>query len=57
MAKTLTIKLPPALYEELHLAAADCGELDEHEVCSPEDFARECIESVLASRRLERLSA
>jgi hypothetical protein len=49
--KHLRITLPDALYQELHLVAADTGELDEPEVCTPEDFARECIEVVLADRR------
>ncbi len=50
----LTIQLSQTMYEELHFAAADTGELDE-EVCSIEGFARECIESVLADRRLYKI--
>jgi len=55
--KHLGIRLTDELYDELVIAAADCAELDEREMCSPEEFAKECIESVLASRRLERIVA
>ena len=54
--KRIKIELPEALYEELHLAAADSSELDEHDVCSIERFARECVEAVLATRRLARIA-
>jgi hypothetical protein len=51
---TIQIRLSEALYDELRLAAADCGELDEPEVCSVEDFARELVEVELAERRENR---
>lgn len=53
----LLISLPDELYDELRLTAADCGELDEDEVCSPEAFAREAVEAAIATRRLERITA
>jgi hypothetical protein len=55
--RNLLISLPECLFQELKLAAADCGELDEPEVMTPEIFARECIEAALATRRLERITA
>ena len=55
--KALQIKLPDELYYELKIAAADSAELDEVESISPEDVAKELIESELASRRLERITA
>jgi hypothetical protein len=57
--KHLTIRLPDALYDELIIAAADTVELDETDMGqpAPEQFASECVESILASRRLERMSA
>jgi hypothetical protein len=55
--KHLRLTLPDKLLEELHLAAADTGELDEPEVCSIEDFARECIEVVIADRRARRFAS
>lgn len=54
--RQLRLTLPEKLYQELHLVAADIGELDEPEVCSVEDFARECIEVVLADRRQKRIA-
>jgi hypothetical protein len=53
--KRLTIQLRDALYDELIVAAADTVELDETlRQPAPEEFAAECVESILASRRLER---
>lgn len=54
--KRLTIQLRDALYDELIVAAADTVELDETDLPqpAPEQFAAECVESILASRRLER---
>jgi hypothetical protein len=55
--KRLTIQLADALYDELIVAAADTVELDETDLAqpAPEQFAAECVESILASRRLERM--
>jgi hypothetical protein len=54
--KHLTIHLADGLYDELVIAAADSVELDEPDAQpSPEDFASQCVESVLASRRLPRM--
>lgn len=50
--KLIQIKLPDRLYEELVIAHLDSAELDEDLTGTPEDYARECIESVLATRRL-----
>jgi hypothetical protein len=57
--KHLTIRLPDALYEELILAAARTVKQDETEMGAPapEQFAAECVESILASRRLEKMTA
>jgi hypothetical protein len=56
--KHLTIRLADELYDELIVAAADTVELDEADTQpAPEEFASQCVESVLASRRLERISA
>jgi hypothetical protein len=52
--KQLLVTLPAELYLELVDAAASSYMRDESP-CSPEDFARECIESALASRRLDRV--
>jgi hypothetical protein len=53
--KQLLVILPAGLYlVELADAAASSYMRDESP-CSPEDFARECIESVLASHRLDRV--
>lgn len=51
--KTIIIRLNRELYEELCVAADDATQFDETP-CLPEDFAKEAVESVLASRRLER---
>jgi hypothetical protein len=56
--KRLTITLSNALYDELVIAAADSCELDEHEgQPTVEEYATECVASVLATRRLERICA
>lgn len=50
------IDLPRTLYRELVEAAQMANCLgDDHEI-SPERFAQEAVESLLASRRLERRS-
>lgn len=53
--KHLTIRLPNALYRELLAAAALTAEDDADLPPAPEQFASECVESILASRRLERM--
>lgn len=56
--KRLTIRLADALYGELVIAAADTVELDEDFTQpAPEEFASQCVESILASRRLRRMTA
>ena len=56
--KHLTIRLPEELYRELLAAAAKTHTPGEHgEPPKPEQFAAECVESVLASRRLDRMYA
>ena len=56
LMKNLYIRLREELYLELIDAAAECYQRDEPRDCTPEDFAKECIESALASRRLDRLA-
>jgi hypothetical protein len=58
---TIKIELSAAMFKELRIAALEVTILDgigqtEPEVCKPEDFARECIESVLATRRAKRFA-
>ena len=55
--KVLRIPLREAMYLELIDAAAECYQRDERTDCTPEQFATECIESALASRRLEKIAA
>lgn len=56
--KRLIIHLADELYDELVIAAADSVEIDEEERhLDPDKFASQCVESVLASRRLDRISA
>jgi len=56
--RRLTIHLRDALYNELIVAAADTVELDETDAPpAPEEFASQCVESILATRRLERMRA
>lgn len=50
----LHLALPHELFLELIDAAASSYRRDEPPV-TPEEFAKECIESVLASRRLDRI--
>jgi hypothetical protein len=45
---TFSLTLPDALFQELIVAAKDCK-------CSPKQFVTECLECVLASRRLPRV--
>ena len=54
--RAIAIRLPDALYQELERAAREASKMDEPGFyCSPEDFAKECVEAVLAERRLERI--
>lgn len=52
--KTICIQVSKSLYDELLDAAALCAK-DDEAPCSPEDFARECVECVLAARRSLKL--
>lgn len=57
MKFTVRISLSQPMYEELRQAAREAstkGEVTDP-VCTPEQFAAECVESILASRRLERI--
>ena len=47
MELTFSLKLPDALYRQLITACEECR-------CSPKQFAAECLESVLASRRMHK---
>jgi hypothetical protein len=49
MELTLTLELPDGLYQELLDAAVESR-------CTPKMFAAESVESVLASRRLPKVS-
>lgn len=49
------VELHPVLYRELLDAAATANCLGDDNEISPARFAREAVESVLASRRLERI--
>jgi hypothetical protein len=57
----IRIKLSQPMMDELYRAAQeashgrDCGE--DGGPITPEDFATECVESILASRRLEAMTA
>jgi hypothetical protein len=51
----IRIALNQEMYLELIDAAAECYQGDERG-CSVEDFAKEAVESVLATRRLERMA-
>ena len=53
----LSLPITEELFLELVDAAADCYQRDEERDCTPEQFARELIETGLASRRLERICA
>lgn len=57
MKFTVQIALSEPMYEELRQAARDASAKGDatDPVCTPEQFAAECVESILASRRLERL--
>lgn len=52
---TVSIQLADALYAELCDAARDCAAGDTDRI-TPEKFAEQCVESVLASRRMKRIS-
>jgi len=52
--KYLSIRLSQTLYAELVRAAAECGETDDDGGCTPAEFAKQCVEVVLAERRLDR---
>lgn len=56
----LKVNLSQIMYDELldaaNRVAPDPAEVGPHHL-RPEEFARECIEAVLADRRLERTSA
>ena len=52
----ITITISEKLHEELVIATLDTAELDEELTMTPEDYARECIESVLATRRLSAIA-
>jgi len=49
----LQIELPDALIDSLLEACLDCSTVEDP--VTPEQFASECVESVLASRRLEAM--
>jgi len=56
--KRLTIALQDELYQELIRESVIASKIDEPgQRLRPEDFARECVESVLASRRLDRMDS
>lgn len=52
----LMVPIPEELFLELVDAAAECYQPDEDD-CTPEQFARELIETGLATRRLDRICA
>ena len=54
--KILRIQISDEMYFELIDAAASCYQRDERRDCTPEQFAVECIEAALASRRLEKMA-
>lgn len=51
----VVVDLPPVLYRELEDAAAMANCLGDNNQISPARFAREALESVLASRRLSKI--
>ncbi len=53
--RPIELFLSSELYLELVDAAAETYQGDERG-CTPEEFARECIEAALATRRLERVA-
>jgi hypothetical protein len=53
--KDLRIQIRDEMYRELLDAAAKCRAGANQ--LSPEDFATQCIDSILASRRLQRIPA
>ena len=53
--KNLQIQLHDEMFLELIDAAAGVYQVDERTV-TPEEFAAECVESALATRRLDRLT-
>lgn len=52
---TINIQFSKRAYAELLEAAAACAK-DDEAPCTPEDFARECVECVLAKRRSLKLA-
>ena len=55
-SRVLHLRIRKEMYLELVDAAAECYQRDETRDCTPESFAVECIESALATRRLERMA-
>ncbi len=55
MRRIIKIELSGAMYDELVDAAERTAKRDE-EACDPVAFAKELIESALATRRLERMA-
>lgn len=54
--RNLTISLTDELYRELEIAAAVTSREDgPHKILTAQAFAKECVESVLAERRLDRI--
>jgi len=53
LERRITVTLCDALYLELLEAARECS--DGESVLTPEMFAQQSVESVLASRRLKRI--
>jgi hypothetical protein len=53
---TLHVVISPELASELKSACADCC-TDRGSYISPSQFATQCVESVLAQRRLDRMDA
>jgi hypothetical protein len=51
-----TIILSEIMAEELKSAVKDCVATRGRDTIMAEDFIRECVESTLASRRIERLA-
>ncbi|HEY3972336.1 MAG TPA: hypothetical protein VGM18_04980 [Candidatus Sulfotelmatobacter sp.] len=53
--KHIALNVPMEMWFELIDAAAECYQKDERRDCTPESFALEAIQSVLADRRLNRM--
>jgi hypothetical protein len=52
---TLHVVISPELASELKTACLDCS--DKRSYITPSQFAIQCVESVLAQRRLDRMDA